>query len=170
MVDTNVPVVANRQSPQASAACVHASIEMLERVRAGLTVIDHSRLILQEYRRNLHLSGQPGAGDAFFKWLWDRQDNSQHCQQVRITPREPDSEVDFAEFPDDPELAGFDPDDRKFVAVARASANRPEVLNAVDSDWWLFRLPLQRHGVRVRFLCPDQPFLRQQENGVTTKS
>jgi hypothetical protein len=40
--------------------------------------------------------------------------------------------------------------------VALASSSAPEVLNAVDEHWWRFRDPLRRHGVRIRFLCPEQ--------------
>jgi hypothetical protein len=54
-----------------------------------------------------------------------------------------------------PRLGGFDRSDRKFVAVARASAHGPMIVNAVDTDWWIYRVALQRHGVRVEFLCPD---------------
>ena len=61
----------------------------------------------------------------------------------------------FEEFPGAPSLAGFDMDDRKFVAVALASGTGPEILNASDTDWWDFREPLERHGVRVNFLCPE---------------
>src|SRR5207245_8723519 len=61
---------------------------------------------------------------------------------------------DFAEFPRDPALEGFDLSDRKFVAVARASRHSPTVLNAVDSDWRIYEEPLKRHGVEVEFLCP----------------
>lgn len=61
----------------------------------------------------------------------------------------------FAEFPADANLAGFDRADRKFVAVALASGDSPPIVNATDSDWWLFREALQRHGVQVEFLCPE---------------
>lgn len=46
--------------------------------------------------------------------------------------------------------------DRQFVAVAIASPDRPTVLNAVDSDWWNHRGALERYGVVVDFLCPEQ--------------
>ncbi|HSU82609.1 MAG TPA: hypothetical protein VLR69_09330, partial [Thermoanaerobaculia bacterium] len=55
----------------------------------------------------------------------------------------------------DPDLAAFDPSDRKFVAVAVASGEQPEILNASDTDWWHHREALSRHGVEVRFLCPQ---------------
>ena len=155
VIDTNVGVVANGRTEQAGQGCVIACIERLERIRAGeVVVIDDGFRILDEYRRHMSLTGQPGAGDLFIKWLWTNQANPAHCEQVRITPAGADAE-DYAEFPRDPTLAGFDPSDRKFVAAALASRNRPVVLNASDTDWHHFREPLERNGIRLSFLCPE---------------
>lgn len=63
---------------------------------------------------------------------------------------------DFEEFPGDEELADFDRQDRKFVAVALTSVNDPTILNAVDSDWWDHLEALNNNGVKVEFLCPEQ--------------
>ncbi|MCY4369822.1 MAG: hypothetical protein OXF41_10520 [bacterium] len=74
-------------------------------------------------------------------------------QQVTITC---DPHRGFVEFPQDPRLAGFDPDDRKFVAVAVASGTeQTELVNAVDSDYSLHRTPLEERGIRVKELCPQ---------------
>ncbi|HOX39973.1 MAG TPA: hypothetical protein PL033_18475 [Candidatus Brocadiia bacterium] len=122
-------------------------------IKSGGVVIDDEMRILEEYKNNLSMSGQPGPGDAFMKWVWDNQANPRRCEQVRITE---DAAKGFAEFPDDQRLADFDRSDRKFVAVALASRNRPEILNAVDSDWWNCRVALEECGVIIRFLCPNQ--------------
>jgi len=53
-------------------------------------------------------------------------------------------------------LRGFDPADRKFVAVALVSRYEPEIQNAVDADWWDYRDVLKDHGLRIEFLCPEQ--------------
>lgn len=92
-------------------------------------------------------------GDAFLKWLWSNQANPERCQQVAITPIE-DDPMDFAEFPADPALAGFDRSDRKFVAVAVGSGREPAILNATNSDWWDCRGTLGANGIRLEFLCP----------------
>ena len=153
-MDTNVAVVANGKTPQAGDGCVVACIEkLLEMRERHRLLLDEQGEILEEYRRHLSPSGQPGPGDAFFKWLWSNQVNPEHCRQVPITPA--GGGRGFAEFPDDPELAGFDRADRKFVAVAVGSGEPAPILNASDSDWWIHRTALHRHGVEIRFLCPE---------------
>lgn len=154
-VDTNVAVVANEGHHEASPGCVIACTDLLEKIRNGeaLVVIDDGWEILNEYQRNLSSSGQPGPGDAFLKWLHQNLRNPNRCECV---PLDPDESRGYRQFPEDPVLAGFDPSDRKFVAVALASRNRPAVANAVDSDWWEHREALAKAGVRVEDLCPDQ--------------
>jgi len=154
VVDTNVPKVANGKSEQASAHCTLACIRALQDIiEHGIILLDEGSLILAEYMGNLSMSGQPGPGDAFMKWVWDNQGKADRCRRVKLTPK-PDGPDSFAEFPDDPELKRFDRSDRKFVAVALASGKKPEILNAVDPDWQECLASLERHGVRVRFLCP----------------
>lgn len=154
IVDTNVPITANGQAEQASLACQLACIAALRLIQAQRRIsVDQSGLILQEYRRHLSPNGQPGLGDAFFKWLWSNQANPQICVPVPITPTADGR--DFAEFPDDPALERFDRSDRKFVAVARVQPSHPPIINAVDSDWLHYHDTLTAHGVRVENVCPD---------------
>jgi len=156
VVDTNVLVVANGRAEQAGPDCVISCIKALMCLKKdGRIVLDDGMRILKEYKARASLSGQPGVGDAFFKWVWDNQFDAERCELVPIMPVD-DSIETYEEFPDDPALRGFHADDRKFVAVARASPSRPPVLNAVDSDWWIFREPLERNGVVVKFLCSGQ--------------
>lgn len=154
VMDTNVAVVANGKTEQAGPKCVSTCIDTLRQIQAGrlLLLLDNGNEIIQEYQGNLHPSGKPGSGDAFFKWLWRNQFNDEYCRQISVTPHD---ERGFEEFPDDPDLASFDRDDRKFVAVALASKSDPRVLNASDTDWRDYREPLRRHGVEVEFLCPE---------------
>lgn len=153
VVDTNVLVTANGRAEQAGPPCVLACIEALDEiVHGGMVVLDDSWRILREYTRNLSRSGQPGAGHMFMKWVCQNQAVAGRCELVTITPRDR-AEDDFDEFPDDPALANFDRSDRKFVAVALASRNRPSILNAVDRDWQDFRQALTKYGVCIRFLC-----------------
>jgi hypothetical protein len=90
----------------------------------------------------------------FFKWVWDNQANPNRINQVKITPKAGKSN-DFEEFPNDERLSRFHAKDRTFVAVALASSQSPEVLNASDTGWWKYRNVLREFGCEVRFLCPD---------------
>ena len=152
VVDTNVAVVANRDSQQASPNCEKACIDRLERIIRGedKLVLDDQWEILDEYIRNLRPSGEPGAGDRFLLWVLRNQYG--RCDLVPITPIN-NSETEFQEFPTDPALNGFDRDDRKFIAVARVHSASPPILQAVDSQWWGFRNALRQNGVTVEFIC-----------------
>jgi len=155
VVDTNVAVAASGRAGQVGAACVLACIDALRDIQKdGIVVIDNAWRILSEYTQNLSASGQPGAGDYFLMWVLQNQANPLRCEQVAITPLTGPSE-DYAEFPDAEDLRSFDPSDRKFVAVALASAHAPAILNATDTDWYLYALSLVRSGVHLEFLCPE---------------
>ncbi len=161
IVDTNVALVANKKAHQASVDCVLHCIDWLESFYEGnIIVIDNDGYIVDEYGDRLNYSGQPGAGDRFFRWLVLNQANPECCDRsITINPTDDlDPPRDFMEFPTDPALADFDPSDRKFVAVAYIHPEHPPVLDAVDSDWWHYREVLERNGVHVRFLCPDYKF------------
>jgi hypothetical protein len=147
IVDTNVAVVANeRISPQASLACVDACIQSLKAIMtAGRIALDDDGEILEEYLPYMRWHGELGLGDEFFKWVVDNQWNTERCDRVPLAP-----------YPEDPRIASFDLNDRKFVQVALAHPQRPPILNAVDSDWRNFEEVLARHGVSVLFLCSEQ--------------
>jgi hypothetical protein len=151
VVDTNVAAVANAKDNH-DPSCVTACVDYLLDLRAnGTIVLDDAWLILGEYESNLRSSGQPGVGDAFFKWVLTNQANSDRCILTHITPN---AERSFEEFPSDPALSDFDPSDRKFIAVARARPDNPPVAQALDSKWWGFRRAFKANGVNVEFLCP----------------
>ena len=153
VVDTNVPVVANGSSEQASPDCVKTcAVRLGELTQEGQLVLDDKWLIIKEYIANLRSSGQPGVGDAFLKWVLRNRCNPRLCEQVAITPKNSEK-TDFEEFPSDPALKDFDPTDRKFVAVAAAHPDRPPILQAVDTKWWGVKEPLCKAGITVHFLC-----------------
>ena len=159
VMDTNVAIVANGKAGQASPDCIRKCIDGLRHIRDECRILlDEGNLILEEYRGRLSFSGQPGSGDAFFKWLHDNQANSLYCRKIPLH-QHPDR--DFEEFPDDHALSSFDRSDRKFVAVALASGTKPKVLNASDTDWWIYHAQLLQNGVEVDFLCPELMEARQ---------
>lgn len=154
VVETNVIAVANELAEQAGPSCVLACLDALDDARRRVIVLDAGNLCFDEYFRYASRSGQPKSGDAFARWLWENQYTSR-CERVAITPKAADTQHDFLEYPEDPELADFDPADRKFVAIAKASGHQPTVINAADSDWWNHRSPLARNGIIVEFICSE---------------
>lgn len=152
VIDTNVPVVANGRSEQASPDCVLACVQKLRRVtQRGRVVLDDQWRIVREYQANLRSSGQPGVGDAFLKWILTNLANTKRCELVTITPI--GNGMNFQEVPSDPALKNFDRSDRKFVAVALAYSQHPPILQAIDIKWWDVKDSLHRNGVKVEFLC-----------------
>ena len=120
VVDTNVAVVANGYSKQASSDCVETCAKRLEDITRGEVklVLDDKWIILGEYMRNLRSNGVD-VGDRFLGWILRNWENPERCDLVSITPIN-NSENEFQEFPTDSALNGFDRDDRKFIAVALA--------------------------------------------------
>lgn len=156
VVDTNVPRVANspHDPTHASPECVLECVRRVREITAGGgLLLDDDWRIIGEYRNRLRSVGQPGVGDAFLRAVLTRYADPSWCTLVPITAH---PERGFAEYPDDPDLAAFDPSDRKFVAVALAGPQPAVVLNAVDSDWWEPREAFERNGVHVEFLCPGE--------------
>ena len=154
VVDTNVLVVANdRETHSASAECVLACARRLRALQQSERIaIDSGYKILGEYFRYARLSGKPGEGDAFVKWVLDNHQNATHCDVVEITPSEDGS---YLEFPEDQRLAKFDLNDRKFVAVSAKHPERPPILYALDkTDWGEGAAALADNGITVVDLCP----------------
>jgi len=152
-VDTNVAVVANGRTDASrgarphAIACRIAAVERLMHVlRSGTVVLDAEGAIAGEYHRHLNPRGQPGVGDRFYQQVL----NSAPGRVERVDlPKA--GHGGYADFPDHPDLADFDPSDRKFAALARRE--RIPVVTATDSDWLAHRAPLGAHGVRIDFVC-----------------
>ena len=94
-------------------------------------------------------NGSPTPGNAFLKWLLQ----AQQITWVTITPTNAESNK-FAEFPPDDGLVNsFDPEDRKFVAVANAHPDKPPILESADSKWLGWENQLKAHGINVEMIC-----------------
>lgn len=165
LVDTNVPKTANLANdpdsiPAQLVECVSACVEAISHVvDKGRLVIDAEDEIFDEYRRNLSMSGQPGVGDLFMKWVHDNRWRFPVKDRVSIT-RDGDS---YKEFPLHEHLSDFDPSDRKFVAVANAHPEKPHILQGTDSKWWGWRKALLEVGVTVTFLAPEYAKAKYEE-------
>lgn len=157
VIDTNVPKTANLAVDPMSISedlilCVQQCVNSINKViENGGLVLDDGNKIFNEYRGELSMSGQPGVGDEFLKWIHYNRYSFPDSDRVTITPNE-DS---FNEFPDHPGLTDFDISDRKFIAVANAHPEKPPILEATDSKWWGWKNAIKESGIKVNFLCPD---------------
>lgn len=152
IVDTNVPIVANGQAaPDAqrapSISCRLSSVQFLQKIiEHGRIVIDTGGEVRAEYHRYLNPRGQPGVGDRFYIEVINS-----HPNRVEFVSIEKQDSGEYADCPETLIEAGFDPSDRKFVALAMKSNGT--VANAVDSDWIEHSAELERSGIKVDNLC-----------------
>ena len=149
VIDTNVLIVANEKSAQASIDCQLACIELIAK-RTDLTfILDKEGLIMNEYEKHCSYQGAPGVGDMFFKYLYDNQYvPTSSVNLVTITPIN-DETRSFDELP----ANNLDPSDRKLLATALVA--NAEVVNATDSDWAEQQNLMLQLNITVRQLCPD---------------
>ena len=149
VVDTNVAIAANGRGTHADMRCQLTCVRKLNSLVARETVaVDDRNLILDEYRNHLNFAGSPGAGDMFFKHVFDHQYQGSRVRRVPVTPSEEDRRG-FEELPENT----FDRSDRKFLAVAVVAG--AVVLNAMDSDWGEQQALMDELGVEVNELCPQ---------------
>ena len=149
-IDTNVPIVANGRDDEdrpIAPSCRKAAIVFLMRFldKKECAAVDTAGEIEKEYRRYLNQTGQPGVGDRFYLELVS---NPGLCERVPLPVR---ADGEYADLPKPVIDSGFDPNDRKFAALAKREGI--PVVNAVDSDWVEARELLIQNGIQVEFLC-----------------
>lgn len=150
VIDVNVPIVSEGRSPQATRQCVLNCIEFLEQLKIGHKIIlDSKSKIISEYVKHLASKQAPSISAEFYKWVISNQANPTKCEMVDIHSN---SQREFDEFPADNKLKRFDRNDRKYIAVAIAHPNHPEIAQAVDTKWKPYEGALRRHGVKIIFL------------------
>lgn len=152
VLDTNVLIAADGRAQQAPPLCIAACAQALSDATRDTVLLDLGGEILAEYQRNVNRDYPLGVMATFFVELQSNLGVPDRCRQVILNPN---ADRVYDEFPDDPELAAFDLNDRKFVAVALASAMDPDMKNAVDSDWWDHRVALAANGVHLLFVCEE---------------
>jgi len=152
VIDTNVAISANGRDTHASPACQLTCVEFLELLVSEKShtkiALDDSELIFDEYKNHLSYKGQPGVGDVFFKYLHDHMHLRKKVQLVLISENS-DLTRGFDELP----VNSVDKSDRKFLAVA-VTANA-EIVNALDTDWYLQQEFTTGMGITVQQLCPE---------------
>lgn len=117
VIDTNVAIAANGRNTHACDQCQLDCIEFLEKLtKAGSRskiYLDDLDLLLNEYKPHFNFRGQPGIGDAFFKFLNDHKYSGKKVSLVPITQNN-NPDRGFDELPENL----IDPSDRKILAIA----------------------------------------------------
>lgn len=159
IVDTNVIVIANDTDDKRKNCRGHCQDRLQQIISHGETVVVDDRWrIFGEYEDNTRPNTRKGVGDLFVKRLLQNLGNPEICTMVPITSLTGNG-TDFEEFPDDNALINFDPDDRKFIAVAlahkRDNGQVPAILLAIDKGWLQFIDALANHEVSVDLICEE---------------
>lgn len=146
IIDTNVALVANGSAANVKPECRLATIDFLEKMMvSGRLVVDTSGEIESEYRKKLD-TGMPGVGNRFLQAFF-----SAAVRRIERVNLPKDKNGEFQDFPNVSSLRRFDKSDRKFAALCRKS--KAPIANAVDSDWSDHKTELQKHGVKIEFIC-----------------
>ncbi len=152
IVDTNVPLTADGN--HMSNTCQSCCAEFVQSVIQGRhqVVLDDQWHILNEYQNKM-LCTQNSFSHQFLKYILNNQKNTNRVKQVPITSVGAD---DFDEFPEALHSIGFDPSDRKFVAVAVSNKGKSPIVQAADSKWVGWEDNLKKEKIKVRFLCKEE--------------
>ena len=159
IVDTNVIVIANDTDDKREDCRDHCQ-DRLQQIRDQdeTVILDDGWRIFEEYERYVKPNTRKRAGDLFVKRLLQNLGNPDICKMVPITSLTGNG-TDFEEFPDDNALISFDPDDRKFIAVAlahkRDTGRIPTILLAIDRGWLQFMAALASHEISIDLICEE---------------
>lgn len=149
VIDTNV-LVAAAGDANTSLNCEFAAYQFVLRLAQSTdwVAVDHNDAILGEYRNNLNQRANPQSiGFELYKQL--HAEGRFDYQIIEFDP------AGHAVLPQNCQIS--DLNDRKFVAVALAHPDHPNIYNATDSDWQKDTQKLTACGVCVIELCNAKP-------------
>lgn len=147
MVDTNVLITANGPIGGNPECAANAARYVQDITSNHVLLEDNLGETLAEYKRHLSGSGQPGVGDAFFKWYMNNRWTKERIEQVDFDlTRTLSSYVPAA-------LQAFDNDDHKWIAIF-LEGGAQEIANCSDSDWARCKDALSSAGILVNEICP----------------
>jgi len=147
IIDTNVFVAANGGTDQLSEDDINRCKSFVALLFSKTIIsIDAKSEIFSEYFRYMNRSGQPGIGDAYVKYLWDRQCDKTVCELVDISKNKNGV---YKQLKGKEDLICFDPNDLKFIAVYLGSKFNTTICNASDRDWEENKSLLAKYNINV---------------------
>ena len=171
IIDTNVPLTAAGMNTEASDGCKLSCEQVVSRVLKGevAVVIDEDDEAIQEYRNNMYPDPKgTRAGQFLMYLLMNYRQPSRVCSIVL----DKDANGQYLDYPDkedswtsdDERCKTFDPDDKKWVALAirfkKETGRDAPIVNAADRCWLAFEAHLKEADVTLETLCRDE---RQQK-------
>lgn len=167
IIDTNVPLTAAGLNSNASKKCQLRCVAVLKAIFSGelKVVIDSERETLREYNRRIHPNYRGSLAEQFMLHMLQYQTvtSSVHCVELAR-----DSAGNYIDYPDNGDIwtsdvrrcERFDPDDKKWVALAVRFKNDTgtdaPIVNAADRCWLAFESHLDSAGVKLEYLCSDE--------------
>ena len=147
VIDTTVPTTAAGGNDVAQLDCQIKSIAIIKKViTSGTLYVDADKEILTEYKKNLQHKGRNNIGKLFYIEIYRHFTVKTKC--VKITKI---SEGNYTEVPSEITNSKFDPDDRKFIAVAKEADAK--IYNATDSDYLNHETLIRSCGIEIEFVC-----------------
>ena len=167
IIDTNVPLTAAGLNSNASKRCQLSCVSILEAVLSGLVtvVIDSEGECLREYNRRIYPDFKGSLAEQFMLYMLQYHTVA---RRVRSLDLERDKTGEYSDYPDNDDTwttdvnrcERFDPDDKKWVALAvrfkkDTGADAP-IVNAADRCWLAFEPHLESVDVKLEVLCRDE--------------
>lgn len=156
VIDTNVWAIAEGMHGGASEQCVGACLALLRQVAEGVRIaVDEGDEVFNEYVGTLKAAKTSGFAVKLALRLFRTRWDPGVCKRVPITACD-EPPPSYNEIP--PNLADFDSDDQKFLAVALAEGSAPFLYAGLDGEWWERQAELHASGLNVQFVCPADLF------------
>jgi len=154
IIDTNIIIAANGETDHLTKPEKDKCKQFIASLfNNSIISFDLQGEIFYEYFKYVNRSGQPNIGDVFVKYLWDRQNNSNHCEKVDI---ERNKKGIYKQFNKKEDLLDFDSNDQKFIAVHIGSKKNPVICNASDSDWENSKALLMKYNINVLEILKEE--------------
>ena len=159
IIDTNVPLTAAGINENVTLLCKQHCVRVvnLVRNRAICIVIDRDGEVLREYANKVHQKRSSLLDLAGLFLIYVRSNSGYKERVHQIHLRKVNGE--YADWPQDQTLTGFDPSDKKWVALALAfrqqTGQDAPVAYAIERGWDKYGEALNQHGVVLEHLCAE---------------
>ena len=146
IIDVNILVTANGKGEISTSKEQLKCVRFLEKAQQELLLLDDEYEIYKEYQKYNSYKGQPGLGDAFFKYVHENQAVINRIKKVGCGSF---SDEGYDIVPT--ELKGFDRSDHKYLACGIAVGCKVGIFNATDSDWadWKVRIEQKFRKIKI---------------------